>query len=94
LLSSTTNPCKVESQQPTASIDKIHKELQSPDTLKYLVLLMLSTTVPTLSIAAPIKTSTICWGDLHVGDLTIRQAPNIFCPLIAGKKGLATMLDM
>jgi hypothetical protein len=53
LLSSTANPCKVESQQPAASTDKIHKELQSLDTLKYLALLMLSTAVPTLSIAAP-----------------------------------------
>jgi hypothetical protein len=55
---------------------------------------MLSIAVPTLSIAAPNKASTICWGDLHVGDLMIRQAPNIFCPLTAGKNGLATMLDM
>jgi hypothetical protein len=31
---------------------------------------------------------------LHVGDLMIGQAPNIFCPLTAGKKRLATMLDM
>jgi hypothetical protein len=23
-----------------------------------------------------------------------QQAPNIFCPITAGKKGLATMLDM
>jgi len=53
VLSSTSNPCKVESQQPTASTDKIHKELQSLDTLKYLALLMLSTAVPTFSIVAP-----------------------------------------
>jgi hypothetical protein len=53
LLSSRANPSKVESQQPVASTEEIHKELQSPDTLKYLAVLMLSTAVPTLSIAAP-----------------------------------------
>jgi len=53
LLSSIANPSGVENQQPVALTDKIHKELQSLDTFKYLALLMLSTAVRTLSIGAP-----------------------------------------